>query len=261
MSNHLRKEFKYFLIRQVFPFPIYAFLALFCLTLRFRIEGIEQLIAHYRKGGRIVLASWHQRFFGGFYLPMFLGRKIPIAVMISQSRDGDFIADVVRRIGWAPVRGSSSRRGREALKEIIQAARSSRLVVHIVDGPTGPAGVIKPGLISIANEADARIVPAFVSYDKPIIFNSWDRFMIPRPFSRVYLRFGLLQEVPQAAVDHGTGERYLKEMEEVMYEGYRTADSVWAHNDRLPGFKSLFGVRRELSGRMSSERVSDLGTR
>lgn len=117
--------------------------------------------------------------------------------MISRSRDGDFIAEVVQKIGWRPVRGSSTRGGREALQVMIRALKEQNVGGHIVDGPTGPPRVIKPGLITIAHRARAVICPAYVLYEKPWIINSWDRFMIPKPFSRVQLRFGRLIEVPE----------------------------------------------------------------
>jgi lysophospholipid acyltransferase (LPLAT)-like uncharacterized protein len=60
---------------------------------------------------------------------------------------------------------------------------------HIVDGPLGPPRVVKPGLISLAQRTGAAICPAYVSYENPWTFNSWDRFMVPKPFSRALLRF------------------------------------------------------------------------
>ena len=63
---------------------------------------------------------------------------------------------------------------------------------HIVDGPTGPARVIKPGLVSLAHRAGAFICPTYVSYEDAWVFNSWDKFMVPKPFSGVYLKFSEL---------------------------------------------------------------------
>jgi len=88
------------------------------------------------------------------------------------------------------VRGSSSRGGREAMYDVIGGLKDSRLAAHVVDGPRGPAGQVKAGAIRMAHASKAAIVPVYVSADNAWYFNSWDRFMLPKPFSRVVLRFG-----------------------------------------------------------------------
>lgn len=118
--------------------------------------------------------------------------------MISRSRDGDIIAGVAEKSGWHAVRGSSSRGGGSALKEMVERLRQSRLAGHIVDGPKGPAGVVKAGAISLARATGAVIVPLFTSADRAWYFNSWDRFMIPKPFARVTLRFGRMIDLNDA---------------------------------------------------------------
>ncbi len=112
--------------------------------------------------------------------------------MISLSNDGDIGAGIVQRIGWTPVRGSSSKGGLKALKQMIREFRRSRFAGHIVDGPRGPAGTIKPGAISLALAARAAIVPVGFSADRAWFFNSWDRFMLPKPFARIRISFGEL---------------------------------------------------------------------
>jgi len=87
--------------------------------------------------------------------------------MISRSRDGDFIADIVERIGWIPARGSGSRGGKDALRALVDEIARTRIAGHIVDGPTGPPRVIKPGLISMAQNSGAAICPAYVLYENP----------------------------------------------------------------------------------------------
>ena len=109
--------------------------------------------------------------------------------MISRSADGELIAGVAERTGWNPVRGSSSSGGMQALDEMIERVRLTGLGAHIVDGPKGPAGRVKPGLIRLAQAAEAAIVPFYVTADRCWFVNSWDRFMIPKPGARVSLRF------------------------------------------------------------------------
>ncbi len=150
---------------------------------------------HIAKGGTVVFACWHQRFFSGFFVPRIFGMNP--CIMISQSRDGDVVSDVVARIGWVPVRGSTSRGGKKALQEMIAGVEKYRMSGHIVDGPQGPPHIVKPGLIALASQTGAAICPGYISYDNPWVFNSWDRFMIPKPFSRVLLRAGDFIFVPK----------------------------------------------------------------
>jgi lysophospholipid acyltransferase (LPLAT)-like uncharacterized protein len=161
-------------------------------SLRLTVENEEPLRAHLATGGRIVLASWHQRFYSGI---CYFGRYNPV-IMISESRDGEMIARLAEYLGWRTVRGSSSHGGRAALAALVTALRDGPVAGHIVDGPRGPAGKIKPGIAVLAQRADARIVPVYVAYARAWQARSWDRFQVPRPWSSVLIRFGRLIEVP-----------------------------------------------------------------
>jgi lysophospholipid acyltransferase (LPLAT)-like uncharacterized protein len=220
----LTKDIKFFFIRRVLNYAAYCFVKLYAKTIRLRFENVEERIEYLENEGRLIIACWHQRFFGGFYFPGAF-QKFP-CIMISQSRDGDFIADVVRRIGWIPVRGSSSKGGRKALQEMIDMVVENGLGAHIVDGPTGPPRVIKPGLILLAQKTSAAIVAGYISYENPWIFNSWDRFMVPKPFSRVLVRAGPLMHVPRE-MDEEEFERVRLNVEQQMIKGYEEADRYW----------------------------------
>jgi lysophospholipid acyltransferase (LPLAT)-like uncharacterized protein len=139
-------------------------------------------------GGRVLLCTWHQQFFAAIRHFRNYRRYRP-ALMISKSRDGDVIARVAERSGWMPVRGSSSRDGEAALALMAQHLRETGLAGHVVDGPRGPAGRVKAGLVRLALAGDAVIVPFCVVANKPWHLRSWDRFLVPKPFSRVTLRF------------------------------------------------------------------------
>jgi hypothetical protein len=218
------KDIKYFLLNTLLTSVIFYVLDLYTKTLRVQFESTEKIQKHLENGGRIIVASWHQRFFGGFFLPRIF--KWSPCIMISQSRDGDFISKVVSHIGWIPVRGSSSRGGKEALRIMVQGVIDNHIGGHIVDGPTGPPRVIKPGLISLARNADAIICPGIVSYENPWIMNSWDHFMIPKPFSRVLFRFGSIFSVPEIMSDDQF-ESFLREVEGDLIKEYETADKYW----------------------------------
>ncbi|MCB2147370.1 MAG: lysophospholipid acyltransferase family protein [Deltaproteobacteria bacterium] len=180
--------------RQLFPRAGLLLVKLISRTYRYRLVDAENEKRALKDNGAAVYASWHQRFFPG--ITFFATRK-PIAIMISQSRDGEMIARVVDILGWRSVRGSSSKGGIRALKELRSLTREGYRVGHIVDGPQGPFGVIKPGLLTIAQFSGVPILPVITSAQRRWIFNSWDRFMVPKPFSRVFVRFGKPIFVPR----------------------------------------------------------------
>lgn len=215
------KATKYALLQKAIR-PAYWFLSLYAKTTQLTVENDDVFRRHLEGGGRVVLASWHQRFFGGFYVPRIYGT--PHCIMISRSRDGDFVAGVVAHIGWRAIRGSSSLGGKEALRQMVDALMQDRVGGHIVDGPLGPPRMVKPGLITLAQRTGAAICPAYVSYENPWIFNSWDRFMVPKPFSRVLLRFDrALTSVPPD-LDENRFEQIRRQVETQMIQGYESAD-------------------------------------
>lgn len=218
------KEIKYFLLNSIFTSIIFFLLDLYTKSLRVQIEGVEKIHQHLENGGRIIFSSWHQRLFGGFFIPRVF--KWTPCIMISQSRDGDFISKVVSHIGWIPVRGSSSRGGRQALRAMIQGIAENPIGCHIVDGPTGPPRIIKPGLFALARGADAVICLGIVSYEKAWVANSWDHFMVPKPFSRILVRFGSTFSVPKK-MSADQFESFRKHVEDEMIKGYEEADNSW----------------------------------
>jgi lysophospholipid acyltransferase (LPLAT)-like uncharacterized protein len=116
--------------------------------------------------------------------------------MISRSRGGDLIADVCRRLNFRPVRGSSFRGGREALAAMITELSVHPVAVHALDGPGGLRGVIKPGLIRMDQLSGAPIIPVYISVNRAWVLGSWDRFLIPKPFSTVRVRWDKPIAVP-----------------------------------------------------------------
>lgn len=218
------KDIKFFIAKNFFISLGYHVCRLHAKTITVIPDGIERVQGHIAKGGTIIFACWHQRFFSGFFVPRIFGMNP--CIMISQSRDGDFVSDVVARIGWVPVRGSTSRGGKQALQEMIAGVEKYRMSGHIVDGPQGPPQIIKPGLIALASQTGAAICPGYISYENPFIFNSWDRFMIPKPFSRVLLRAGDFIFVTRQ-LDEKAFEEVRLDVERRMIEGYAEADASW----------------------------------
>ena len=180
------------------------------------VENETEWIEYHASGGTVLLCSWHQQFFSAIRHFQSYSSYCP-SLMISRSKDGDIIARVAEKSGWHAVRGSSSRGGSSALKEMIERLKRSRLAGHIVDGPRGPAGIVKAGAISLARSTGAVIVPVFTSADRAWHFNSWDRFMIPKPFARVTLHFGTMFD-PNGGRDEDFEDRRAA-LESVMLPG------------------------------------------
>ncbi|MBN1545425.1 MAG: lysophospholipid acyltransferase family protein [Syntrophaceae bacterium] len=202
--------------------PLYYFLCLYNKTLRIQIKNEQNVLAHMRNRGPVLLASWHQRFFSGFFLPRMFNLTVPI--MISQSRDGDFIANVVKFSGFFPVRGSTSRGGKEALREMIDAIKEYGIGAHILDGPTGPPREVKAGLIAMAQRTGAVICPVYVVCEKYWVFNSWDRFMVPKPFSQVLIYLSEELESVPAYLDGADFEAARKKIEDRIIQKYEEMD-------------------------------------
>lgn len=218
------KEIKFQLLNKILAPLIYYLFNLYAKTLRVEYDGVDKIQKYLEEGGRVVIASWHQRFCGGFFLPRIFKRAL--CIMISQSRDGDFIANIVARIGWIPVRGSSTRGGKKALENMIQGVREHGLGGHIVDGPNGPPRIIKPGLIALAQHTGAVICPGYVSYENAWTVNSWDRFMVPKPFSRVLFRPGPLISVPED-MDESRFDAFRRDLEAALVAGYDEINRFW----------------------------------
>ena len=191
------------------------------LTLRVRYEGLRHLEQRIERGLPVVVAGWHQQlYFGIATLARYGG-----VIMISESRDGERIARVVERLGWTPVRGSSSRGSVRALVELIRLVRRGASAIHIVDGPRGPARQVKPGLVLLASRAGAAIVPAFGAARHRWRARSWDRFQVPLPFTRVVVRLDAPIEVP-AELSESDAEAIRQEVEKRLERGHAELEAA-----------------------------------
>ncbi len=181
--------------------PIAAFiLRLLLLSYRLvRIEGAElEKEALKKSGGKAVYCSWHQRL---AFHPRYLSKK-GVTVMVSQSRDGEFAARLINALGLGDVRGSSTRGGMAALvkltQKIIKGETNGGMVV---DGPLGPPRVAKMGAVLLAKRSKAPLIPLMWGTDRCWVLNSWDRFIIPKPFAKIVFCHSEPIWVPEDAED------------------------------------------------------------
>jgi len=208
------KKLKFIIYTRPFIFFVYYFIRIYSMTFRLRIENEKHWQKIWKQGTPVLLCAWHQQFFSAIYHFKTYSKYNP-GLMISQSKDGDLISGVANRTGWHTPRGSSSRGGKQAMDLMIDHLKTYRLGAHLLDGPTGPIGRVKAGAIKMALEAGAVVIPLYASADKAWFFNSWDRFMLPKPFSRVCITFG--REIRLEASDNADDfERHRLYLENIM---------------------------------------------
>lgn len=185
-------------------------------TMSFDADSIDPELTQFH--GRI-FPFWHRCVLPATYL--FRNRNL--AVMTSRSNDGEYIAGVIQKFGYTAVRGSSSRGGATALLALRTLLQNNGSAVFTVDGPRGPRYVAKRGPILLASMTGKPIIPFYVAVKRAWILDSWDRFVIPKPFSRIHTHFGAKIYV-SPNVDDDSIERYRLEMQAGLEKATRTAE-------------------------------------
>lgn len=177
-------------------------------TLRFEVQGAEHHEALVRAGQPFIYALWHGRL-----LPLcYYHRNRGIVALISASKDGDYLADFLSSWGFNPVRGSSSRGGREALRQLVRLARAGNSLAITPDGPRGPMQKLKPGVLVTAQLAGVPILPLSGATDRGWWPGKWDRFLVPKPFARIKVRYEAPMRVPRDASESDL-QHYADELE------------------------------------------------
>jgi len=169
-------------------------------TLRYEVDDRAGVVGKPVEGHYIAVL-WHNRLLLiSSVLKKFLPQRAG-AGLISASRDGEIIADVTKRFGFDVVRGSSSRMGASALLELSEVLASGRDILITPDGPRGPAYELGPGIIFLAQKTRAPVIPVNMEYSSCWRVKSWDRFIIPKPFSKVHVIIGPPQQVKSTSSD------------------------------------------------------------
>jgi lysophospholipid acyltransferase (LPLAT)-like uncharacterized protein len=197
---------------------IYALAHALAATLRFRLDDPSGYLSAAPQE-KIIFAIWHNR----LALSLILYRRYiarrdrsrRLAAMVSASRDGGMLAGVLERFGVIPVRGSSSRRGPQALREMVSWGKRGHDLAITPDGPRGPRYVVQEGVISTAQLTGLPIVPISYHLNWKIKAKSWDRFQIPLPFARCKITIGKVLRVP-CETDAAGREELRKQLEAEM---------------------------------------------
>ncbi|HKV07503.1 MAG TPA: lysophospholipid acyltransferase family protein [Thermoanaerobaculia bacterium] len=162
-------------------------------SVRLRHHGDARVREWERKGDHFILAFWHRHLLLMPYA--YQGRRI--SVLVSQSKDGELIAKTVARLGIDSSRGSSSRGGVAGLRALLRKAEEGWDIAFTPDGPRGPASEVQPGVILAAAATGLPVVPVAIAASRAKRLNSWDRFLVPLPFSTVHFVYGEPLEVPR----------------------------------------------------------------
>ena len=183
------------------PRLISALLQLLRWTVRMEFVGAEELFRRWRAGEQTVVAFWHNRL---VMMPLAYGGR-EMCILLSQSRDGEIAGRAVQRWGVRTVRGSASRGGARGFLALVRAFRGGADLALVPDGPRGPRGVAKPGVVHLARAVGAPVFPVSYAASRFRQLRSWDRLVVPLPFARVCFVVGA-----PVAVDRDADEAALE---------------------------------------------------
>jgi lysophospholipid acyltransferase (LPLAT)-like uncharacterized protein len=167
-----------------------------------RIEkvGFEKFVAAAAGPRPCVIVAWHSSLVSSIYCH----RRRNIVIMTSLSQDGDLLTQILYRLGYKCVRGSSSRGGMRGLLEMVKLMRNGQNGAITVDGPRGPRHEVKPGAVLVSQKADALLVPIGLAYSNCIRLNNWDKTEVPLPGSKVVMVTGDPFAVsPETSIEEG----------------------------------------------------------
>jgi hypothetical protein len=174
-------------LRRVVPYLAYAYVTLVGRTARLTTVRGSVRDGLKAKNRRFIYAFWHQR---QVYFT-WAHRGAGAAVLVSRSKDGEMIAETMRLSDIGAVRGSSSRGGASAVRQLMDVMNSGLDIGLTPDGPKGPAREVKDGVVYLAQKLGAPIVPITNALSNKIEFKkSWDRFQVPLPFGRAVVVYG-----------------------------------------------------------------------
>ena len=156
----------------------------------------------------LIYSFWHSCMIPAMYL----WRNLQVRVMSSDSFDGEYTGRIMRKFGFVKVRGSSSRGAVRALLSMRRELEQDWKVAFTIDGPRGPRYVVKPGPVTLARSTGVPMVVFHIAVDRAWVLNTWDRLMIPKPFSRALMRVSRKITVPRK-IDDTEMDRYQAELQ------------------------------------------------
>ncbi|MEI7811198.1 MAG: lysophospholipid acyltransferase family protein [Ignavibacteria bacterium] len=179
------KKYKREILRLAGNMLLHKAITALCRTLSINIKNEEAVRKLAEENKNYVLAFWH----GTMLVPWYINRGLKFTALVSRSKDGALLDKILNKWDYQVVRGSSHTGGSVALGMLVDYARDEKTVVITPDGPRGPKHKLKAGAVITARRANVPLVLLGVGYNKKRNLNSWDRFEIPKFFSKVNLIF------------------------------------------------------------------------
>ncbi|MZH42002.1 MAG: lysophospholipid acyltransferase family protein, partial [Nitrospinae bacterium] len=165
---------------------LFGLIYIWCLTLREKNLNKEGENQFKQNPGPYILTLWHGRI---FYLFYYLRRNPDYFLLISPSEDGDLLARLARLMGYSVIRGSTYKKAVPAARSLIKVLRRNKRIIIIADGSRGPRCVAQPGSIQLAAITGVPVFPMTFGSKNKVVLKTWDRFVIPIPFTRCTLNF------------------------------------------------------------------------
>lgn len=178
---------KNFVINYLFLPLLYSIIYLWCWTIRtHRLNPEREDFVHHLPD-KYILTLWHGRI---FYLFYYLRNRSDFHLLISPSADGDLLARLAKLMGYSVIRGSTFKKAVSSARSLIKILRKNQRIIIIADGSRGPRCKAQPGSLLIGGITGAPVIPMTFGSKRNIVFNSWDQFVLPLPFSRCTINFG-----------------------------------------------------------------------
>ena len=198
---------KKILFNYVVPYFLFGLIYLWCLTLRSKNLNEEEEKHFKNLTGPYILTLWHGRI---FYLFYYLRRHPDYFLLISPSEDGDLLARLARLMGYSVIRGSTYKKAISASRSLIKVLRKNQRIIIIADGSRGPRCVAQTGSVQLAGITGAPVFPMTFGAKNKMVLNSWDRFVIPLPFTRCTLNFSSPISLPPKSSDQKIEEKRIE---------------------------------------------------
>ncbi|MBI4521214.1 MAG: lysophospholipid acyltransferase family protein [Gemmatimonadetes bacterium] len=180
-------------------------------TVRLDCKGEEAYLRFRRQGGNVIFALWHGRL-----LPLtYHHRHEGVVALVSEHADGEYITRIIENLGYDTVRGSSTRGAVPGLRGLVRAARAGHDLAITPDGPQGPRGKVKTGALVVAQISGRPIIPVSAGCTRAWWPGSWDRFLVPKPFSHLSILYGEPIFVARDATDAEVERAALRLQEEL----------------------------------------------
>ena len=215
------KGLKYALLLRLLPPVAYLFLVILRATLTITQVNRGPVDRLWQQGDNIIACFWHGRLLAMPFARQGSGAK----VLISRHRDGEFIARVIRYFGLGTIRGSYGKRSVSPVRQMLAELKQGTDIAITPDGPKGPRYQMKQGIVELARLTQRPIVPVTYGASKKKLFNSWDRFLLPYPFSRIFFLWGDPIYVPRDLRGDDI-ERKRQEIEGALISLTQTADRM-----------------------------------